>query len=95
MHNIHKIEYEEFKTPTQFGFNWKEWLVDDDYIATSYWIIPDELTKEKADILKGTITSVFVSGDALGKTYVIENIVVTSGGTKIGSTHTIEVYKER
>ena len=86
---VTRVEYEEFKKPIQFGFNWKDWL-NDDAIASSEWIVSGNLAND-GETIGDTTTSIFLSGGALGTIHKIENQVVTVAGTQLAATIIIEV----
>lgn len=67
--------------------DWTAWMETGDSISTSEWSIsPDDLTTS-APVLSGDtfnvlthLTTIFVSGLALGQSYQLRNTIVTVGG---------------
>jgi len=103
---VAKVEYEVFKKPLMFGFNWKEWLTENpldaygwgegppnDAIVSSTWTIPVNLAKER-EAIKGTTTSIYLSGGALCSTHEVVNQIVTRDGVLIEATMTIVVMED-
>jgi hypothetical protein len=74
-----------------YGFDWKSkgWLHTSETITTSTWVITG------TDVTLGTpynangVTTVFISGAALGKIYGLTNTIVTSEGRTDSRTLTI------
>lgn len=67
------------------------WLVGDDTIATSQWLVPSGLNKVAEDMTT-TVTTVWLTGGDLGKKYdVVNRITTTQGRTEDRTLHfTIE-----
>jgi len=86
------VDYEEFKKPTQFGFDWNEWLKED-AIVSSNWTIPDTLEKEREAITYST-TTIYLSGGELDTEYQAKNQVVTRDGIVAEASGTIRVMKD-
>jgi hypothetical protein len=59
--------------------DWSVWLVDDDTITASTWIVPPGLTMDSETHTDKTAT-VWLSGGTLGESYTITNRVSTGQG---------------
>lgn len=68
-----------------YGFDWTNWLSAGETISTSTWNVDSELTPSSPSIV-GAITSTFVEGGAVGKSYKIVNSITTSVGRKDSRT---------
>lgn len=62
-----------------YGIDWTAWLVEDDTIATSDWIVPDDLEKSNPSITDGK-TTVWLAGGTVGQTYAVVNRITTAQG---------------
>ena len=61
-----------------YSVKWTDWL-GSDTIATSSWSVPSGLTKH-AETNNTTTATVWCSGGAVGKTYIVTNTITTAGG---------------
>jgi len=61
-----------------YQFNWAEWLAGDT-ISASTWTAEEGLTVEDDDFTS-VLTTVWLSGGAVGITYAVTNRIVTAGG---------------
>lgn len=59
--------------------DWTSWLVDDDTIVTSTWIVPNGLVKN-SDSHTDTKATVWLSGGNLNARYDVVNRITTSQG---------------
>lgn len=62
-----------------YGFDWSEWLMSGEIIQISNWTVPIGITANETALGDST-TKIWLSGGAVGETYVIANKVTTSGG---------------
>lgn len=76
-----------------YGFDWSNWLEDNDTISSSSWTVPSGITKNSSSNTI-TTTNVFLSGGTAGKAYDITNRIVTAGGRTADRTMTI-IVRER
>jgi hypothetical protein len=61
-----------------------------DTVAQSTWIIPTGLVKD-SDTIQPTMTTVWLSSGALGKTYDCLNRIITSGGRRFDQTVRLKI----
>lgn len=59
--------------------DWTGWLVDDDTIATSVWLVPSGLTKD-SDSHTDTKATVWLSGGSNGTQVAVVNRITTAQG---------------
>ena len=62
-----------------YTIDWSAALVDEDTIASSEWIIPEELSKSK-ESFDSTKTIVWLSGGVVGNKYTVGNKITTTEG---------------
>lgn len=72
-----------------YQFNWAEWLAEDT-IAASTWTADDGLTVASS-AFTNVLTTVWLSGGAVGLTYAVTNHITTAGGRTDERTLRIEV----
>ena len=75
-----------------YQFNWAEWLAGDT-IAASTWTAEDGLTVEDDDFTS-VLTTVWLSGGAVGLTYAVTNRITTAGGRTDERTLSIVVAEK-
>lgn len=61
-----------------YGFDWSPWLGSDE-ITASQWTVPVGLTQDSA-AFSDTETVVWLSGGAVGATYIVTNRITTASG---------------
>jgi len=61
-----------------YSLDWTRWL-DGDAIATSEWIVPDDLVRV-TDSRTTKIATIWLSGGLAGQSYTITNRITTTGG---------------
>ena len=60
-----------------YGLDWSLWLKDGETISTSTWTVEPTLTQSLSQILGG-VTSLFVEGGEVNKSYILTNTITTS-----------------
>ena len=76
--NIKEFEYSP-NPRLDFSVDWSSlgWLESGETIVTSVWTVDPALTKSDEQVLNG-VTSVFVEGGEVNKTYTLTNTITTS-----------------
>lgn len=75
-----------------YRIDWSARLGDDDTIASSLWIVPDDLTAETPTIeADDTMTQIWLSDGVLGVTYQIVNRVTTAVGRIMDQTMKLKI----
>lgn len=76
-----------------YSHEWAQWLAlsDNDAIATSTWAIDKTSMTIESSIFTPTLTTVFVSGGVVGKTYRVTNTITTTGGRTETRTFLVRV----
>lgn len=62
-----------------FGFDWSQWMDEDDQITTSDWTVPGTITLEN-ETQTATQTVVWLSGFTEGMQYRLVNTITTAEG---------------
>ena len=62
-----------------YGFYWEDWLEVGETISTSTWVVDSPLTKS-SEQNSNNITSLFVTGGVVSKSYKLVNTITTSAG---------------
>lgn len=62
-----------------YSIDWSEWLVDGDALSDSDWSAEDGITIDN-DTLVGNITTVWLSGGSVNKSYRVVCHITTTGG---------------
>lgn len=88
--NMNEFDYSP-NPKLDFGVDWKSkgWLENDETISTSTWTVDAPLTKSNEQNVNG-VTSVFVEGGEVGKTYILMNTITTSKGRR--DSRTIKLF---
>lgn len=80
-----------------YGFDWSDFL-GDDTIASSTWTLsagnPDTDLEIDSNLHTDTLTTVWVSGGSLNKTYALTNHVTTSSGREDDRTLKIRIKEK-
>lgn len=63
-----------------YGFDWTDWLEDDDTISEAEWDVPTGLTEVSSNIEDDVKAVVWLSGGTDGETYMCICHIVTSPG---------------
>lgn len=75
-----------------YQFNWAEWLAGDT-ISASTWTADDGLTVASS-AFTNVLTTVWLSGGAVGLTYAVTNHITTAGGRTDERTLSIVVAEK-
>lgn len=73
-----------------YEFTWSKRL-DGDTILSSTWTVPSGLTEDRPSTFTSTTTVIWLAGGELGKSYVILNRIVTSGGRTMDQSAKIRI----
>lgn len=60
-----------------YGFDWSDWLEDDETLATATWTVPTGITKDSQDE-SDSVTVIWLSGGTAGKDYYVSCKITTS-----------------
>lgn len=74
-----------------YSLDWTDWL-GTDTIVTSTWTVPDGMSKSASGNTT-QVTSVWLSGGVLGRSYTISNRITTAGGRTDSRSIEIKVRK--
>ena len=74
--NIPVVPTKDPDSNLDYGFDWTDWLVTGESIASSSWILPSDLVEEST-IFSANKTSIYFSGGVSGYTYTVTNRIVT------------------
>lgn len=75
----------------EYTFNWENWLLPGDSVATSTWSADVGITTGTA-ILNGPMATVWLEGGTAGERYGVTNHIVTTAGRR--DTRTLMVNCE-
>jgi hypothetical protein len=66
-----------------YTIDWSDWLEPGETIAVSAWSViggPDTILLTRAQLLDGSVASVFAFGGVIGGLYTLKNTITTSDG---------------
>lgn len=75
-----------------YGFDWSNWLADDETITASEWTVPTGLT-EVDSTFTTTRTSVWLSSGTVDTEYEVKNHITTSDSREDDRTLKIRVVQ--
>ena len=73
-----------------YSIEWSKWLADDQ-IATSEWSTSDAALEASGGSNTATRTTIWLSGGAVGQSYMVTNKITTVGGRTDERSFTIQV----
>ena len=75
-----------------YAFDWSAWLDDGETITASTWKIPARISQTTpASSIDGSLTTVWLTGGAIGHTYKIPNHITTSAGRQEDRSFDLEI----
>lgn len=74
-----------------YSLDWSDWL-GTDTVQSSTWEVPDGLSKTSTGNT-ASVTSIWLSGGEVGKSYVVTNTITTAGGRVDSRSIEIKVRK--
>ncbi len=75
-----------------YTIDWQDYLVTDDTISESDWVVPAGLTEDSCS-QTSTTTTIWLSGGTEGETYEVTNRIVTAGARTDDRTFVVVVQK--
>ena len=88
-----QIDYQATKDPGEtldYTMDWSEWLRDGRVLSNSTWEIQSGLTQVAA-LSTSTTATVWLSGGTDGETYLVKNIVTTTGAHPLIGKRSISI----
>ena len=73
-----------------YGFDWSDWLADDETISESTWVVETGLTKD-SDSFSDTATTIWLSSGTAGEEYKVTNHIKTTDSREDERTMIIRV----
>lgn len=75
-----------------YGFDWSDWLADEEIISESTWTVEDGITKD-SDSKTNTVTTIWLSGGSAGVEYIMTNHIVTSDGREDDRSFRVKIIE--